>query len=76
MVKVLLTLFFLFFLRTFHNKKVKTSVNKLRLFSKRVSAKIFPRVFNPKIKRKIHKMIFTTFVGINFETYSPLMSNT
>ena len=66
----------LLFLRIFHNKKVKTSVNKLKLFSKRVSAKIFPKVFNPKIKRKTHKMIFTTFVEINFETNLPFMSNT
>lgn len=67
---------FFLFLRIFHKEKVKISVNKLRLFSKRVSAKIFPMVLNPKIKRKIHKMIFTTFDGISLCTYSPLINNT
>tara|TARA_Y100000385_G_C13069723_1_gene628448 strand:- start:479 stop:745 length:267 start_codon:yes stop_codon:yes gene_type:complete len=56
-------------------RKVKRRVKRLRLFSKRVSAKRFPTVFNPKRARKIHKMTFTALGGMGIKRYSPLTSS-
>ena len=58
-----------------HIKYVKIKVNRLRLFSKRVLATIFPTVFIPKRKRKTHKIIFTTFIGIKHDKSFPFMSS-
>tara|TARA_Y100000389_G_C17432024_1_gene503251 strand:+ start:269 stop:574 length:306 start_codon:yes stop_codon:yes gene_type:complete len=56
-------------------KYVKIKVNRLRLISKRVSANMFPSEFMPKIKRKAHNRIFTTFMGMKDDKYFPFTSS-
>lgn len=66
---------FLASLSVTQTKYVKIRVNRLRLFSKVVSAKIFPSVLMPKRKRKAHNRIFTTFIGMKQDKYLPLRSS-